>query len=239
MRFTYNSTPQSLGVPSSNLTKYGWPASLNNQETWPQIQYPPYKDSPTSDKRLQFKLRTMCSRWRLALSIQRAPHDQSWYGIADFSIQLRKDNQAGGVFNFDNIFTSANPTAPGSTGYGFASFLLGYGATGQLTGVTGSPNEAKTDALTASEFKYQGYYVGDTFQVAKKLTLTMAFDGVYLGVHRAIQSRNDLGTECCQPPRSTDGFAGHGGIRIGGHAQSPGGEELPRSIGSYLRPVSV
>ena len=84
-----------------------------------------------------------------------------------------KSNQASGVFNFDNVFTSQNPFSSGSTGYGFASYLLGLGATGQIPGVTGSPNGIQSFNPTAAQLFYQGYYVADTFQVSGKLTLNL------------------------------------------------------------------
>src|SRR5262249_14983818 len=82
-----------------------------------------------------------------------------------------KSHQASGVFNFDNIFASVNPFAPAGTGYGFASYLLGFGATGQIPGVTGSANGLQVPAKTASQLYYQGYYIADTYQVTNKLTV--------------------------------------------------------------------
>jgi hypothetical protein len=47
---------------------------------------------------------------------------------------LVQSNTAAGSFNFNNTFTSANPLAPGITGYAFASYLLGTSASGSLAG---------------------------------------------------------------------------------------------------------
>ena len=228
LRFTYNSTPQSLGAPSSNLTKYGWPASLNNQETWPQIPYPTVQGF--SDFGQEVTGQTANNVFSLAPSLVHIKGRHTIKAGMELRISqfnFGKSNQAGGVFNFDNIFTSANPTAPGSTGYGFASFLLGFGATGQLTGVTGSPNGVQTDALTASEFKYQGYYVGDTFQVAKKLTLNY---GVRWDLPGAYTERYNRATiwepNAVSPLAQQTGLPVTGALGLVDTPQSPGGRGI-------------
>jgi hypothetical protein len=73
-------------------------------------------------------------------------------------IQLQEPS---GVFNFDNLFTSANPLNAGATGFGFASYLLGFGSSGNI----------ETGIMTAGAMYYQGYYVADTYQVTKRLTI--------------------------------------------------------------------
>jgi hypothetical protein len=68
--------------------------------------------------------------------------------------------QPSGVFDFDHYFTSVNPLAAAGTGFGFASFLLGYGDGGGTT----------TSVMTAGTQYYLGYYAADKFQVTRKLT---------------------------------------------------------------------
>ena len=65
-------------------------------------------------------------------------------------------------FTYNNGFTSQNPLAAGSTGYGYASFLLGLPASGST----------KTSQVTANTQRYSALYVMDTFQFNRKLTLT-------------------------------------------------------------------
>ena len=168
-RFTYKSLPESFG---SNFTEFGWPANLNTQVPWREVPYVcvqgfsdfcqevtgitannTFSISPSLTKIMGRHTIKVGSEWRR------------------LQYNFGKSNQASGVFNFDNVITSANPVTPGSTGYGFASFLLGYGANGQVPGTTGSPNGLQVPTLTAAQFTYQGYYVSDTFQVNKKLTL--------------------------------------------------------------------
>ena len=68
---------------------------------------------------------------------------------------------ASGFYVFDNLMTSLNPFSPGNTGFGLASFPLGYGSSGSI-------GQA---ALTAGLQYYQGFYAGDNFQASQKLTL--------------------------------------------------------------------
>jgi len=67
-----------------------------------------------------------------------------------------------GAFVYNNGFTSQNPLAPGNTGYGMASFLLGLAASGST----------KVSLQTANASHYTGLFLTDTFQVSQKLTLT-------------------------------------------------------------------
>jgi hypothetical protein len=72
-----------------------------------------------------------------------------------------QNNQPGGVFNFDNLFTSRNALNSGGTGNSFASFLLGYPSSGSVS----------TSPFTAAGQRYQAYFINDSWQVNTKLTL--------------------------------------------------------------------
>jgi hypothetical protein len=79
-----------------------------------------------------------------------------------------QSNNPGGLFYLDARMTSANPTigTPGSngtSGNGFASFLLGYGDHGNAT----------EPARTADQNLYKAIYAGDTFQVTRKITVNL------------------------------------------------------------------
>jgi hypothetical protein len=79
-----------------------------------------------------------------------------------------QSNNPGGLFYFDSRMTAANPTvgtagANNNSGNGFASFLLGYGDHGNAT----------EPARTADQNLYYAIYVGDTYQVARKITLNL------------------------------------------------------------------
>jgi hypothetical protein len=67
-----------------------------------------------------------------------------------------------GSFSYTAAFTAQNALSTGTLGWAYASFLLGYPASGSL----------KTSQVTANTEKYSGLYVMDTFQINRKLTLT-------------------------------------------------------------------
>ena len=170
-RFSYNSLPQSIGA---DQTKWGWPASLNSQFTFNEVPYPCVQNfssfcqevtgiTANNTYTLAPTLTKIAGRHTLKIGAE----------IRRLEFNFGKSNQASGVFNFDNVFTSANPFSPGNTGYGWASYLLGYGATGQIPGVTGSPNGVQTFSKTAARMYYQGYYIADTYQVTNRLTLNL------------------------------------------------------------------
>jgi hypothetical protein len=87
-----------------------------------------------------------------------------------------QSNTAAGAFNFTNVFTAADPLAPGNTGYGFASYLLGTPASGSLAGA----------ARVLQQIYYQGYYVTDSYRVTNRLTLNV---GLRLDVDGSFSER--------------------------------------------------
>jgi hypothetical protein len=79
-------------------------------------------------------------------------------------------NSAGSTYTFDSGFTSQFPLAasstagsPANTGYGTASFLLGYPSAGSAT----EPD------LSAGLMHYFGLFANDSFRVTGKLTLQL------------------------------------------------------------------
>jgi hypothetical protein len=73
------------------------------------------------------------------------------------------DSFAHGLFNFNSLQT-ADPAARSTTGYSFASFLLG------------DPNDARRDYNTKGvDIKYKGWdlFVNDNFRVSSRLTLNL------------------------------------------------------------------
>lgn len=76
-------------------------------------------------------------------------------------------NNAGGYYSFGPDFTQGpNPYAAGTSGVGFASFLLGTGDFG--FNYTGGPDEI-------TGYKYFGGYVADDYKVSRRLTLNLGF----------------------------------------------------------------
>jgi Carboxypeptidase regulatory-like domain len=94
----------------------------------------------------------------------------------------------GGQFNFDNVFTSANPSKATGSGNPVASFDLGYPATANFP----------ITPATFNTIYYQGYYVTDTWQATRKLTLTLGLryeiPGVYSERHMRASTFNPTET---------------------------------------------
>jgi hypothetical protein len=74
-----------------------------------------------------------------------------------------QNNQPGGIFNFDNLFTSRNALNSGGTGNSFASMLLGYPSSASVS----------TSPFTAAFQRYQAYFINDSWQVTSKLTVNL------------------------------------------------------------------
>lgn len=102
-----------------------------------------------------------------------------------FGLDLRRwdmnyfqNNNPGGLFNFDNVFTGASAANPGTTGNGLASFELGYAANGSIVQIA---------PPVYQRMYYQGYFGQDTWQVTNKLTATLGLrwelPGTFLAGH--------------------------------------------------------
>lgn len=91
-----------------------------------------------------------------------------------YDLNYFQNNNPGGTYSFDNLFTSATNTG-GASGSGFASFVLGLGNNNSLV---------QTSWMTYARMNYEGLFVSDTFQVTNKLTLTAGvrweIPGVYM-----------------------------------------------------------
>ena len=82
-----------------------------------------------------------------------------------------QSNNPAGLLQFNAKMTAANPVngsnpnagINGSTGNGFASFLLGYGDSGSFV----------EPARTADQNLYKAIYFGDTYQLTRKVTLNL------------------------------------------------------------------
>ncbi len=87
---------------------------------------------------------------------------------------FNQTNFSSGQFLFDSGFTAQNPLSTAGSGYSYASFLLGYAASGQ----------AKEINVAAQQQYYHGYYASDTFQASRKLTINYGVRWDYPGAFR-------------------------------------------------------
>src|SRR5256886_1785983 len=113
LRFAYKSLPQSTG---SDFTTFGWPAYLNSQVQYRQIPYVCVQNF--SDFCQEVTGVTANTNYSLSPSLTKiAGRHTLKFGseIRRMMFNFGKSNQASGVFNFDNGFTSQNPVSPGST----------------------------------------------------------------------------------------------------------------------------
>jgi len=102
--------------------------------------------------------------------------------LMDYSHRETADYPASGIFNFDAGFTSADGTTAASAGgQPFASFMLGYVASGGM----------QTVRRTGMFNWYKALYFTDTFQISRNLTLNM---GVRWDMPGAIADRRDSAT---------------------------------------------
>ncbi len=97
--------------------------------------------------------------------------------------QYFQNNSAGGTYSFSSTFTSKDTGSSTSTsGNSFASFLLGYVASGTV----------QIAPVTYAQVYYQGYYFNDNWNITPKLTLTAGIRYEIPGTFR--ERRNNQST---------------------------------------------
>lgn len=180
LRWDYNRTPGTLGTDES--AALGLPAyykqvptlnGLTPSTTWPSIGV----TSPTYNAIGTGLLLGRDDTYTLVPTLTWIKGRHTF----KFGSELRKNelnyfqnNSPGGVFSFDNLFTSQNALNSGATGSGLASLELGLPASGLL----------QTSLFTFATLHYEGFFVADTWQVNSKLTATLGLryeiPGVYI-----------------------------------------------------------
>jgi hypothetical protein len=163
LRYIYRTRNESLGT---DLTKIGWSPSLIGQmlgQVIPATVVQGFNDVITGA--VVSYLDSVNNSYSIAPSMTKitGAHTIKFGGeLRRLDYNYAQTNTASGSFTFDNLFTAVNPLAAAGTGYGYASYMLGYGSTGSL----------QQAPRTAARIMYQGYYVSDSFQVSRKLTLS-------------------------------------------------------------------
>jgi len=184
MRWNYNRIPTNIGLDES--AAFGWPSymnfgALNNlpkstavpmMSTGGPISY--YEGSAGY-------IFSINNNYSIASTYQRVWNRHTFKMGVDLrrlEMNYFQNNNPGGIFTFDNIFTSQSTGNPGSTGNPLASFELGYVSTSTAQTVQTAPPTYQT-------LYYQGYFFQDTWQVTNKLTATLGLRYEVPGTFRA------------------------------------------------------
>ena len=172
LRWNYTRIPTNLGLNES--TAFGWPAYMNfgALNNLPQSTSVPTitTSGPISYYHgLAGYIFSINNNYSIASTYQKILGRHTLKAGVDLrrlEMQYFQNNSPGGVFTFDNIFTSQNVSSSGSSGHPLASFELGYMATNTSQTVQAAPPTYQTQY-------YQGYFVQDTWQATNKLTLSL------------------------------------------------------------------
>jgi hypothetical protein len=166
-RFDYNRIPTTLGF---DLTKLGWPATLNSQAVFDDLPVPVINGFDTNG--------TFGSQGAGSVIIDRNDNDRAAGTLtkivgnhtmkfgAEFlrlTHNYAQTNTPSGIFNFNPDLTAMNATNTAGSGLGLATFLLGYPSGGGAT----SPN------LVAASQLYPAIFASDDWHVTPKLTLNL------------------------------------------------------------------
>jgi hypothetical protein len=175
-RHVFEITPTNFG--NLDLSTFGWPASYNQQlliQTMPVMAIQGFSSSSGGESGSLTHAnitRQFADNLYLAASLTKIAGRHRIKLGGEFSWMPTVDgNSTTSTFNFTSNFTAANPLSPGNTGSGFASYLLGLGSTGSVGNLQ----------IPMPTQKSGGLYVGDTFQVSKRLTLNLGVRWEYTG----------------------------------------------------------
>jgi hypothetical protein len=170
LRWNYTRIPTNLGINES--TAFGWPSYMNfgklndlpQSTTVPRISTggpisyyqgaAGYIFSINNNYAISSTLQKILGRHTLKFGVNAHRWDMNYF----------QNNDPGGIFTFDNVFTGKNVVSPGSTGNGLASFELGYSSNNSLV---------QTSPPVYQKLYYQGYFAQDTWQVNSKLTASL------------------------------------------------------------------
>ena len=120
-------------------------------------------------------------------------------------------NYSSGQFTFNNAFTALNPQSTSkfvptgtsySSGYSYASFILGYAA---------NPSQIQEILIAKQQMWYHGLYAADTFQMNSKLTLNLGIRWEYPG-----QFKEAHNSAAVFLPTATDTFGTTVGLNLKG-----------------------
>ncbi len=160
LRYVYDRVPAGLGT---DLTTLGLPASFNNSVQFRHIPVVNVQNITGNGG-----MGSVIYQYNDSISIVpnltviKGSHTIKFGGEARrMTNNYVQSQNPSGSYAFNNLFTAANPYTAGATGIGYASYLLGFGSTGNVN----------APAAYATTMYYHGYHVSDTYQATRKLTL--------------------------------------------------------------------
>jgi hypothetical protein len=201
-RAYYDDAPPSVGT---DLSQFGPPwGTLNGLVTFAELPAPNI-DGLAGWPGMNVTTRHYRDTWALSSNWTKVSgkHTIKFGGEIRFMDYMKNENnQPSGVFNFGTGFTSFDgQTVASSGGVATASFMLGYPYAGNLLAT-----------LWSSMYSwYQGYYVGDIWQVNNKLTLNY---GVRWELPGGFAERHDAATVLL--PTKTDPLSTSTGLNLKG-----------------------
>ncbi len=158
LRFDYARNSPTLGY---DLTQLGWPSSFNSSIPYralPGLNVTGYNTGGSISIIAVNNVYSFTPSFTWIIG----KHTVKIGGEARrLDFKSLQDSSPSGTFNFDALATSSNPTLNTSSGNSFASFLLGTGSSGNIA----------IPQITNNRMWYQGYYVSDTWQATRKLTV--------------------------------------------------------------------
>jgi len=171
LRWNYNRIPTNFGIDES--AAFGWPSymnygSLNNLPKSTAVPSMSTSGPISYNQGGAGYIFSINNNYSIAPTYQRVWNRHTFKFGADLrrlEMSYFQNNNPGGVFTFDNIFT-AQSAASASGGNPIASMLLGYVATNGSQTVQAAPPTYQT-------IRYQGYFAQDTWQVTNKLTASL------------------------------------------------------------------
>jgi hypothetical protein len=184
LRWNYTRIPTNLGI--NEATAFGWPGYMDfgalngiaKSTSVPAIS----TGGPISYYQgAAGFIFSINNNYAIASTYQKVWHRHTF----KFGVDLRRwdenyfqNNNPGGLFTFDNVFTAANVLSPGTTGNPLASFELGYTSNNSIVQIA---------PPVYQRMYYQGYFAQDTWQVTNKLTANLGLryevPGTYLAGH--------------------------------------------------------
>ncbi len=185
LRWNYNRKPTNLGLNES--TAFGWPSymnfgSLNDLPASTAVPTVNTSGPITYTQGGAGYIFSINNNYAIALTYQKVIGRHTFKTGIDLrrlEMSYFQNNNPGGIFTFDNIFTAQNVTSAGTTGNPLASFELGYvGSNSTLQTVQTAPPTYQTQY-------YQGYFLQDTWQATNKLTATLGIRYEVPGVFRS------------------------------------------------------